>query len=114
MLQDNPFMYERIRALFALARQAVHEELGIRDEGRQTPANGSAASVQPLPSASKPGNGWRPASDAQLRVLSAICARLDLDLEEQARQRYSRSLGELSLAEASSLIDLLKVLPANR
>jgi len=98
--QDAHVLHDRIRHLFAVARDAVAEELGL-----STQVGGSVAVQQPVPN----GNGnVRPASDAQVRAINAICSRLGLDPHAEAHQRLGRGIQELTLPQASSLIDALK------
>ena len=98
--QDTNLLHQKIRGLFALAKTAVDEELGRSSAGTGTAATGQR---------NGPGNGdGRPATDAQIRAIRAICDQKGLDPEAQATERFNRGLGELSLPEASRLIDHLK------
>jgi len=104
-VQDAELLHDRIRKLFAIARQAVAEELGLSTQtptpqpGQPTGANGNGNAGRP-----------RPASEAQIRAINAICGRLGLDPAAEAHRHFGRSIQDLTLAEASSLIDLLKQL----
>ena len=99
--QDAHLLHDRIRKLFAIAREAVAEELGLSMQaeapqaGQQPAANGNGTSV-------------RPASDAQIRAINAICSRLGLDPHAESHHRLGRSIQDLTLPEASTLIDQLK------
>ena len=53
-------------------------------------------------------NGERPATASQLRAIRAIAERLGLDAETVTRDGTGISLAELSLRQASGLIDQLK------
>lgn len=85
---------QRIQQLFALAKASVDEEL-----------NGSAASN---------GNGHcrdgtRKATASQARALHVIADRQRVDLAGLLRQRFGvDTAGDLSITEASALIDELK------
>ncbi len=98
--QDVELLHDRIRKLFTLARDAVNAELGLNGNGRDSlpPANGSQTPA-----------GERPATEPQLRAITAICERLGLDPHDQARLNLSCPLEELTLPEASRLIDQLKI-----
>ena len=80
--QDAHVLHDRIRHLFAVARDAVAEELGL-----STQAGGSAAVQPPVPN----GNGSvRPASEARVRAINAICSRPGLDPHAEAHRRLGR------------------------
>jgi len=91
--QDADVLQDRIRRLFAIARDAVDAELGLSMQaeapqaGQQPAANGNGTSV-------------RPASDAQIRAINAICGRLGLDPHAESHHRLGRAIQELTLPEA--------------
>ena len=99
--QDTHVLHDRIRKLFAIARDAVAEELGLSMQtgaplaSQPAVANGNGASV-------------RHASEAQIRAINAICSRLGLDPHAESHHRLGRSIQDLTLPEASTLIDQLK------
>jgi len=99
--QDAHVLHDRIRHLFAVARDAVAEELGLPMQAG-APQAGHALTT----------NGNRPpdrqASEAQIRAINAICGRLGLDPHAEAHRRLGRGIQELTLPEASALIDQLK------
>ena len=119
-VSDPEGLHRRIRKLFALARSSVDEELGMPPNG-----NGSATT----PPAANGHNGYPPAGNgaagvgpnapppprlatpAQIATIHGICRRLGIDSQEQARQRFGGPVEQLTLADASSLIDELKRLP---
>lgn len=100
--QDAHVLHDRIRHLFAVARDAVAEELGLSTQpSGPAPAQPSVAN----------GNGSvRPASEAQIRAINAISSRLGLDPHAESHRRLGRGIQDLTLPEASSLIDQLKAL----
>ncbi len=102
--QDTNVLQQKIRGLFAIAKTAVDEELGRTSAGAGRPAQSPA---------SNGARDARPATDSQLRAIRAISERLGLDPEAQAQQQFNRALDELSLPEASRLIDHLKGLTSN-
>jgi hypothetical protein len=97
----------QIAGLFRLARQAVAEELarsvtGPIDPGSSHSANGHG--VAP------PSNGGpRLATANQIRAIRGLAARHRMDLAKMMRLRFGVNVAEeLSLADASALIDELK------
>lgn len=108
--QDADLLHDRIRRLFALAKASVDEELGLAAGSGTSPSppaspvcNGQGTSP---PAAN--GNGSRRATDGQLRAIWAISKSLGLDQDQEATSLFRRPVSELSLAEASRLIDHLK------
>ncbi len=100
--QDADVLQDRIRRLFAIARNAVDAELGLTGEAEDT------ATGQQPEAANGNGTSVRPASDAQIRAINAICSRLGLDPHAESHHRLGRSIQDLTLPEASTLIDQLK------
>ena len=104
LVGDSDALLDRIRKLFSLARVAVDEELNGRrpatSNDRVNGANGDA----------KKNNG-RPATASQIRAIRSICERLKLDPELLPGEKFGVRLENLSLKEASSLIDELKARP---
>jgi len=105
--QDANVLHDRIRRLFAIARDAVDEELGMSGQAG-APQAGQQPGASPRPAANGNGHTVRPASEAQIRAINAICSRLGLDPHAEAHRRLGRGIQELTLPEASSLIDALK------
>ena len=105
LISDPEALTGRIRSLFDLARRSVDEEL-----------NGSQqdASQQPGANSRKPDNGndrerVRYATASQVRAIRAIAQKQQLDPVRLANRRFQvNDLEELTLREASSLIDELK------
>ncbi len=102
LINDPDGLLDRIRRLFALARQAVDQELN----SPAAPA-GSGRSHS-----GQRGNGdagrERPATASQLRAIRAIAERLNIDVENITRDIFSVGLDGLTLRQASKLIDELK------
>ena len=102
LIGDPDGLLNRIRGLFNLARKSVDEEL-----------NGSP---QPVPqNRTAPDNGQRQgrsATASQVRAIRAICQRQGIDPDRLSNERYGvGAVDELTLPEASALIDELKSAP---
>ena len=106
LASDPERLREKIRFLFGLAKASVEEEL-----------NGNASNGHAIASAPPNGHGnghrkdaTRPATASQVRALHAIAQRLHLDATNIVQSRYGVEKPEdLSITEASELIDSLKV-----
>lgn len=100
---------ERIRQLFDVVRSSLTEELN--GNGKQTPANGENGSTD---NGHPQANGHaqppaRPATQSQVKALFAIAKSQRLDLSQVLRDRFHVARpDDLSLKEASNLIDQLK------
>ena len=112
LVSEPDALLDRIRKLFSLARTAVDEELNGRrpatSNDRINGANGDANGGARKGSQSSNG---RPATASQLRAIRSICERLKLDPEVLPGEKFGVRLENLSLKEASSLIDELKARP---
>ena len=100
LIQDPDGVTDRIRKLFQLAKRAVDEEL-----------NGVSSKTDPNREPNHSDNGrrqTRPATESQLRAIRAIADRQKIDPEAAASDRFGVGLDQLSLKEASTLIDHLK------
>ena len=102
----------RIRQLFDLARRSVDAELAGNPAES---GNGRLAGVPPGRSNGNQRNQSagtsqpRAATASQLRAIRSICQRLNLNADRLASERFRVSgLDQLTLSEASSLIDELK------
>ncbi|MHC4065629.1 MAG: hypothetical protein ACYSUI_14185 [Planctomycetota bacterium] len=111
LIGDPDALMGRIRKLFDLARRSVDEELGSThadsnhprpsDDGRRSPNNDGD---QPV----------RYATVSQARAIRAICRQQQIDPDRLANERFRvSSIEELSIREASSLIDALKATPSH-
>lgn len=109
-VQDPKLLHEKIRRLFALAKTSVDEELGLANAPAMPPASNPAPNSQPPHHTGAPanGNGGKPATDSQLRAIWAISNQLGLDQDAEAHRMYQRPASQLSVPEASRLIDHLK------
>lgn len=103
---DPNRLRERIRHLFQLARGSIQEELSGNGQTAATNGNGHANSGN--------GNGQRSraATQSQVRAIHAIANRQRIDLGQLLSQRFQVGRPEdLSISEASQLIDSLKSEP---
>jgi hypothetical protein len=101
IIGDTDRLKDRIRQLFTLAKASVDEELA---GNVPAPANNHAANAN----GQRRGNGRR-ATASQARALHAIADRNGIELADLLRSRFGVAQPEdLSITEASSLIDELK------
>lgn len=98
VVNDTDALHEKIRRLFALAKKSVDEELGISTSAS---GNGGASNAPPNGDA-------RPATDNQKRAIVAICGDSGFDGDQEAVGLFERPVSQLTLPEASRLIDHLK------
>ncbi len=105
LITDPHALRSRLRQLFDIARAAVDAEL----QGGHTPP-----SPRPAPNGNDNGgdsqhrNGRRGATDSQLRAIRAIAKRLGIQPENAATELHGCGLDEMTLPQASQLIDHLK------
>jgi len=100
VVNDTEALYEKIRRLFALAKHSVDEELGI---STSAPGNG--------PTSNAPANTeTRPATEKQKHAIAAICGENGFDGDQEAMGLFGQPVSQLTLPEASQLIDRLKEL----
>ena len=99
-------LHDRMRRLFRLAKSAIDEELGGSDSQNQGASRGSNGHGR---NGGGHDNGSRPATRSQCRAIHAIADRNHVDLVGLLRSRFHvETVEELSLTDASSLIDELK------
>lgn len=97
----------QIAGLFRLARQAVAEELARAVPGPTHPGAPNSTNGHDAPRSSDVGP--RLATANQIRAIRGLAARCHVDLQEMLRLRFGAATAEeLSLANASALIDELK------
>ena len=106
LIGDPERLKERIRHLFGLARTSVEEELvGPSPGGPQDPPESNGNGHAPA----RRRDGTRKATASQARALHVIADRRAINLATLLRQRYGvDTAGDLSITEASGLIDELK------
>jgi hypothetical protein len=113
LIGDPDALLDRIKGLYDIARRAVEAELYV---GPAT-HNGDAAHGDRRPTSDRSMNGpdgngrssVRPATASQARAIRAICDRSRVNADQAASQRFGvRTVEELTLPEASTLIDELK------
>ncbi len=108
--QDNKLLHDKIRRLFALAKSSVDEEFGLAPAKVAAPAPSQAPNA-PTPNHTGPvsnGNTTKPATDGQLRAIWAICNQLGIDQDVESQRTFQRPVSQLTVPEASKLIDHLK------
>jgi hypothetical protein len=101
VVNDTEALYEKIRRLFALAKKSVDEELGI---SAPAPSNGGGPANVPS------NTETREATDKQKHAIAAICGENGFDGDKEAMGLFDRPVSQLTLPEASQLIDHLKKL----
>jgi hypothetical protein len=108
LIGDSDALLARIRNLFTLAKRSVDAELG---SPAPNPSGDGRASREPQASGHRnhPPSDVRYATTSQVRAIRAICRRQGLDARQVANERFRvNDLEELTLREASTLIDDLK------
>ena len=106
LIGDADALMNRIRNLFSIAKRAVDAELNGIPASQDTASarNGRTTEGEPA----------RNATVSQLRAIRSICSRLGLDAAQVANEMFRiDDLNELTLREASTLIDHLKTEPVN-
>jgi hypothetical protein len=112
---DAERLRERIKQLFVMAKTSVDEELtGTKSTGPG--ANGHNGGDNTCTGTNGNGHvagrrrdGTRPATASQVRALGAIAERQGIELGDKLYARFGvRNASELTITEASGLIDELK------
>lgn len=105
-------LQERIRKLFGVVRSSLAEELNGNGPGAKAAANGNGTNGHgPGDHAAAGGQPRqrRPATQSQVKALHAIAKGSGADLGQLLRNQFKvRRPEELSITEASRLIDQLK------
>lgn len=116
LVNDPPKLQDRIRQLFGLVRTSLAEELNGNANGSHRPSNGAAHDAGHEQhnggngnGPSQRGNPPRPATQSQVKAIYAITRAQGLNVNQLLRDRYKIGKPEeLSIKEASQLIDSLK------
>jgi len=106
LIGDADALMNRIRNLFSIAKRAVDAELNGTPASQETTSarNGRTTEGEPA----------RNATVSQLRAIRSICSRQGMDAAQLANEMFRvDDLNELTLREASTLIDHLKTEPVN-
>ena len=99
---------KKLRYLFGLAKEAVDDELKGASGG-QPRNNGSGDNYRGHGGNGRHNGNGRPATASQARAIRAIAGRRRFNLDQLLGERFGvGSPEELSLSDASSLIDELK------
>jgi len=110
LASDPEKLRERIRILFGLAKASVEEELHGHAGNGQAAAHASANGNGHASGNGRRRDATRKATASQARALNVIADRQGVNLAALLRQRFGvGQAGELSITEASALIDELKV-----
>ncbi len=98
---DPKRLRERARALYAIARKAIDEELGAEEA---IEVNGAVGVERQIST-----GGTTLATAGQVRAVFAICRSQELNPFELVQTRFGcKRIEDLSIREASCLIDELK------
>ena len=119
LVGDADGLMTRIRNLFSIAKRAVDLELNGTPASQDTANSQTNRQTNRQTNDSRNGHSndsepVRNATVSQLRAIRTICNRQGLDAAQLANERFQvDDLNELSLREASTLIDHLKTEPVN-
>jgi hypothetical protein len=120
LVNEPTRLQERIRQLFSVVRTSLSEELN--GNNGQHPANNSAPAAEPRQNendragnrdSGQRTNRVRPATQSQIKAIFAIAREQQINVSQFLRERYHVGRPEdLSIKEASTIIDELKNAPA--
>ena len=130
LVEQPERLRDRIRQLYQLAKASVDEELnasgGLSSNGQQ-PANGNhnghgidryrmngnGSNGGASNSHTSNGHGPRQATTSQVKAIHAIAGRNRIDVGRLVQDRFNvQHPDDLSISDASTLIDELKAVPA--
>ncbi len=119
LVKEPNRLQDCIRHLFRMAKESVEEELNVAasaptsSESNGNGRNGHASNGHTSNGQHREKSS-RPATHSQVRAINAIADRQRVDLPDLLQSRFqTREPGDLSLGEASSLIDELKGASSN-
>jgi len=112
---DVAAFQEQVREVFDACRQAVQCELARKPAAVSVASGELERNMLPIPPAGNHGERPRPATGNQVRALHAIARQQQFELEEILRERFECvAPEELTVVQASKLIDDLKQWPLNQ
>ena len=118
--RDLDAFHARVRGVYVAAHQAVHDELARLQGPGEAPHNPPAAAPRHGANGQSNGNGHadhppagrsrarKPATENQVRAIRSIASRQHADLDGLLRDLGVVRPEDLSLRQASELIDTLK------
>jgi hypothetical protein len=109
-LDDSERLRTEIEAIFERARNAVERELE-RHASRPSDCDGACVGQPDQAGENGRHHGPRPATPNQIRAIETIAHQRGIDLIQLLHTKFdSRRVDELSIVEASVLIDFLKTM----
>jgi len=120
LIDDLGGFHTRVRDVYVAAHQAVHDELARLQAPIEAPRQVPAPPARPISNGHTAGNGHedrapagrprprRPATENQVRAIRSIAARQHADLDGLLRDHGVGRPEDLSIRQASDLIDTLK------
>ena len=110
VIDDDPERFrQHVRRAYAICRESVEQEL-LREQasGSVSSSHSNEKGQEPQNGSSGPNGKGRAATQNQIRAIKGIAARNQIDLGPLIGRFGVRSADELSIGEASLLIDELK------